>query len=189
MLRRSYADYTRYRPFLRQDFRYRCAYCLTHEFYLGGEAGCTIDHYRPQSGPFARPDLISVYENLYWCCHECNQNKGATWPTSEELLAGRRFLDPCRSEDDHDLHWTVVSDGTLSPRTPAGTYTIEQLLLWRDQLVYLRKVQQEWQQERDSLLELREQYVLPPESLRRLESRLAELRQLLEPPVFHRPRR
>lgn len=62
---RVYADYAQYRPLLRLDFRYRCAYCLLHEFYLGGEAGCEIDHHRPQNGPSARPDLINVYENLY----------------------------------------------------------------------------------------------------------------------------
>ena len=44
---RLYRDYTEYRPFLRQDFHYRCAYCLTHEYFVGGEAGCTIDHHRP----------------------------------------------------------------------------------------------------------------------------------------------
>lgn len=100
-----FADYTRYRRLLRFDFHYRCAYCLTHEFFLGGEAGCEIDHYRPQRGAYARPDLVNVYENLYWSCRECNQNKGDTWPTPEEVAAGHRFLDPCAAHDDHNLHW------------------------------------------------------------------------------------
>jgi 5-methylcytosine-specific restriction endonuclease McrA len=115
-----YADYTRFRPLLRQDFRFRCAYCLTHEFYVGGEAGCEIDHHRPQNGPFARPDLVNVYENLFWCCRECNQNKGDAWPTPDEYAAGRRFLDLCRPEDDHDLHWQTHPDGVLEALSPTG---------------------------------------------------------------------
>ncbi|MGC4043643.1 MAG: hypothetical protein QM758_07535 [Armatimonas sp.] len=189
MLTRSFADYTRYRPFLRQDFQYRCAYCLTHEFYLGGEAGCTIDHHRPQHGLFARPDLVNVYENLYWCCHECNQNKGDTWPTPDELAEGRRFLDPCLTEDDHDLHWETMPDGTITPQTPAGDYTIDQLMLWREQLTYLRQRQGDWQRERSSLIELCGQYELSDEALATLNARLAELNRLIEPPVFDRPRR
>jgi hypothetical protein len=31
----SFSDYRQYRdPCLRRDFQYRCAYCLTHEFYF-----------------------------------------------------------------------------------------------------------------------------------------------------------
>src|SRR5436305_46467 len=92
---RQYRDYTLYRPLLRRDFHYRCAYCLTQEFFLGGEANFEIDHHRPRSGPHARPDLESVYENLYWSCAECNQNKGDTWPEEEEYARGLRFIDPC----------------------------------------------------------------------------------------------
>jgi len=110
---RLYRDYTEYRPFLGQDFHYRCAYCLTHEYFLGGEAGCAIDHHRPLRGPCARPDLLAVYTNLYWCCRECNENKGEAWPSSEEYSRGYRFLDPCQLEDDHDLHWHVLPDGSL----------------------------------------------------------------------------
>jgi hypothetical protein len=62
---RRYADYTSYRPLLRQDFKFRCAYCLRHEFFLGGEPGCCIDHHRPVDGPHGRPDLIVEYETLY----------------------------------------------------------------------------------------------------------------------------
>ena len=31
--KRRYQDYTAYRPLLRHDFQFRCAYCLTQEFY------------------------------------------------------------------------------------------------------------------------------------------------------------
>lgn len=42
--------------YLRPDFQFRCAYCLTHEYYfLDGEAG-QIDHHRPLH-PFTRQHL------------------------------------------------------------------------------------------------------------------------------------
>jgi len=129
--KRAYRDYANYRPRLRRDFQYRCAYCLMHEYFLGGEAGCCIDHHRPVKGRFARPDLIADYRNLYWCCPECNENEGDTWPSPEMIAQGKRFLDPCQPEDDHDRHWRTLANGDLEPLTLAGEYTIEQLKLWR----------------------------------------------------------
>ena len=39
--------------YLRPDFQFRCAYCLTHEHYfLDGEAG-EVDHHRPLHPPKA----------------------------------------------------------------------------------------------------------------------------------------
>lgn len=186
---RIYTDYTRYRPQLRRDFHHRCAYCLTHEFYLGGEAGCEIDHHRPQRGPYARPDLISLYENLYWCCQECNQNKGDRWPSPDEAALGRRFLDPCLPHDDHELHWETRPDGTLHALTPVGEYTIEHLLLWREQLVYLRQRLAQWQESYQELCELLETRALPHEQRALLEQRLEDLRERIEPPVFHRAKK
>ncbi|WP_395137785.1 HNH endonuclease [Armatimonas sp.] len=189
VLTRTYTDYTRYRPFLRQDFLYRCAYCLRHEYFLGGEAGCVIDHHRPQGGSYARPDLICVYENLYWCCNECNSIKGDTWPSSAEYTAARRFLDPCQAEDDHDLHYRVELGGSLTSLTTVGSYTIENLILWREQLVYHRANMIRWQQQYEELLRLREQYELTESAHEQTQARLSELASWIEPPVFNRPRR
>ncbi len=54
----------------------RKVFSLTHEYFLGGEAGCCIDHHRPVHGPFARLNLFTDYNNLYWCCRGCNENRG-----------------------------------------------------------------------------------------------------------------
>jgi hypothetical protein len=185
---RRYRAYTRYRSLLRRDFQHRCAYCLTHERYLGGEAGCAIDHHRPQRGLHARPDLEHDYANLYWTCQECNTNKGDTWPDAEEEADGMRFLDPCLPDDDHDLHWRTQPDGSVEAITPAGEYTIEHLKLWRDQLAYHRARAYRWQQERDELVGLLARKKMSPEMRTRLEARLVELNEYLEPPVFDRPR-
>jgi len=75
-------DYTKYRPFVREDFRECCAYCLLHEIIAGGEANFELDHFRPKSRPkFA--GLINDFYNLYYACHVCNQYKGQLWPTTE----------------------------------------------------------------------------------------------------------
>ncbi len=187
--RRVYADYTRYRLLLRVDFRHRCAYCLRHEFFVGGEAGMEIDHHRPQAGASARPDLVSVYENLYWCCGECNQNKGDTWPTPADYDAGRRFLDPCRAEDDHDRHLRAGDDGTLTPLTEIGVYTSEHLLLWRESLAYHRARCLRWQTERQALLDVLATRAVPEAARAAIESRLAELGEWIAPPVFDRATR
>jgi len=129
-----YGDYRSYRPLLRHDFKYRCAYCRCHEYFLGGEAGCSIDHHRPVSSPYGRPDLIAEYENLYWCCRECNENKGAIWPSPNQYAQGFRFRDPCSPDDDHDLHLRILANGMLEPITNTGWFTSNRLKLWRDQL-------------------------------------------------------
>jgi hypothetical protein len=186
-VRRS-RDSTEYRPLLRQDFHYHCAYCLTHEYFVGGEAGCTIDHHHPQRGPHARPDLLAEYTNLSWCCRECNENKGDAWPSPEEYARGYRFLDPCQPEDDHDHHWHVLADGTLDPLTPIGEYTIERLKLWRPQLQHYRAWCQHLATERHQLETLLQTKQLDMERRLGPERRLAEIAVWLTPPVFDRPR-
>lgn len=189
ILTRTYSDYTRYRPFLREDFRFRCAYCLRNEFFVGGEAGCVMDHHRPQGGPYGRPDLVSVYENLYWCCNECNSLKGDTWPSPLQYAAGRRFLDPCQPDGDHELHWRVEEDGTLTPLTDVGEYTIAHLVLDRAGLVYHRRRRIGWEREFAALLETLESWELEPVVQAAVEARLEELRSWIEPPIFDRARR
>jgi len=185
---RLHRDYTEYRALLRQDFRYRCAYCLTHEYFLGGEAGCTIDHYRPIRGPDARPDLNADYSNLYWCCRECNENKGDHWPAPDESARGHRFLDPCQAQDDHEVHWRTLSDGTLEPLTSIGQYTIERLKLWRPQLQHHRAWRYLFALERQQIEILLQTRHVSLERRIQLNTRLAEIDLWLEPPVFDRPR-
>ena len=189
ILTRTYSDYTRYRPFLREDFRFRCAYCLRHEFFVGGEAGCVIDHHRPQHGPFGRPDLISVYENLYWCCVECNSIKSDTWPSPEELAENRRFLDPCQPEDDHNLHWDIEEDGQLRSLTSVGEYTLDKLVLNREGLIYHRQRRLRWEREYAELVNALAKWELEESVRVVVEARLGELASWIEPPVFDRPRR
>lgn len=187
---RIYRDYTLYRPLLRQDFHYRCAYCLTHEYHLGSEANVAIDHHRPRNGAFARPDLEHSYANLYWSCRECNENKADNWPKPQQAVAGFKWLDPCESWGDHDTHWHISPEGEVQWLTPIGEYTVKKLMLHRREWLkrHWRQLY-EWQQMRDDLLDMLDKKEIPAELAERLRTQLASLCEQIETPVIDRPRR
>jgi hypothetical protein len=69
----GYTDYSNYKPWLRDDFTFRCVYCLSPEtWYPSGAAGFSIDHIQPQ---VLRPDLVTAYSNLVYSCIRCNSIK------------------------------------------------------------------------------------------------------------------
>jgi hypothetical protein len=66
----GYDDYGKYKPWLRDEFGFRCVYCLEREsWYPDRSASFSIDHVIPQSRD---PALICVYENLLYACTRCN---------------------------------------------------------------------------------------------------------------------
>ena len=180
-------DYRDYRDlYLRPDFQHRCAYCLTHEhFFLDGDAG-EIDHHRPMHPPpslgkdFSR--LRNVYDNLYWSCAKCNRGKGNCWPTDAQYARGERFLDPCA--EDHDDHWDTHPDGTVTPRTPTGEYTIRHIRLDRPRLTHRRA---QWHQDQQTLARIEEEMErrdIGPEHRQTLRDYLAAVQARVSPPVF-----
>ncbi|HLK60176.1 MAG TPA: HNH endonuclease [Chthonomonadaceae bacterium] len=185
----EYRDHRQYRDLLRQDFQFRCAYCLTQEFFLGGEAGCEIDHHHPLHGPHGRPDLEAIYSNLYWSCAECNSNKGDTWPDEEEYEQGHRFIDPCEAWGDHDNHWRFHPDGRLEALTPEGRYTERNLMLWREFLVDRRRQMFQDQEDAVTIRTMLGRKRLSTHRRAELERHLADILRRLEPPLFDRPRR
>lgn len=116
-------NYKDYRPFLCRDFEFRCAYCLRYEFFFGGGEAAEIDHFRPRH---LFPALLNDYQNLYWSCRKCNAIKGGKWPGAAQVVRGLRFLDP--RADDADDHWQTHADGTLTPLTPTGQYTVRHIM-------------------------------------------------------------
>src|SRR5947207_2182032 len=66
----GYADYTSYKPWLRDEFEFRCVYCLQREMWSRDrDASFSVDHVAPQS---QAPELIGVYDNLVYACLRCN---------------------------------------------------------------------------------------------------------------------
>jgi uncharacterized protein (TIGR02646 family) len=126
-------DYRKYKPFLRKDFQFRCAYCLIHEAHHEGMWSFHVDHFRPKSRrEFKR--LALIYTNLYYACNKCNTFKGDVWPTAKERKAGYRFIDPCE-EDPYGKHIEVHEpDGSVRTHSRAGKYMAVHVRLDRGQL-------------------------------------------------------
>ena len=137
----KFTDYRKYKPFLRIDFEYRCAYCGITEYRWGSERNFAVEHFRPKS---RFKHLAAVYSNLYYACNRCNDFKGNTWPTAVEVKLGRAWADPCLCDVYVD-HLRELPDGRLQPLTPVGEYTAEHLLL------NLRPYLVVWRRERSQL--------------------------------------
>src|SRR5580698_9309861 len=129
-----YSDYTRYRPWLRLDFRQRCAYCEQTESYLRGDQFFEIDHYKPKRFK----ELLADYQNLYYSCQTCNRYKSDTWPSDNQLSDGFRFSDPC-GEDMYVEHFRETADGVLEAITNCGRFTGDHIRLYRPELVKWRQ--------------------------------------------------
>lgn len=103
--------WTKYRPCLRWDFGFTCAFCLLHEADLyGGQpgeglGGTTVEHAIPRSvAPLRQND----YTNCLYACRYCNRSRSAH-PVRRE---GARLLDP--THDAWGEHF-VAADDHLRP--------------------------------------------------------------------------
>jgi hypothetical protein len=58
---RGYTNYRAYKPWLRDEFTFRCVYCLSRErWYPNGHEGFAVDHLIPRS---AAPDEACPFAN------------------------------------------------------------------------------------------------------------------------------
>lgn len=171
--------------YLHPDFRYRCAYCPTHEFYFLQGDGGEIDHHRPVKAPehdFSR--LRNEYGNLYWTCGQCNLEKGNRWPSDVEYADGFRFLAPC--VEDHDDHWEANADATVTAKSDTGRYTIRYIRLNRERLKALRRLLSTYQSKAAAIEAELSRRDLGTEQRTALLAHLSDIRLLIEPPVFER---
>lgn len=131
---RKYKEYNSYRPFLRKDFKYRCAYCTVHEGEHYGNFH--IDHFKPKK---RFSNLKTEYSNLYYSCDICNDYKLNTWPdTDNPDVYDFRFIDPC---NDNPNEYLTISNYIIEPynNSKPAIYTITHLRLNRSGLIDLRK--------------------------------------------------
>ena len=65
----GYLDYADFKPWLRDEFQFRCVYCLCRErWFPDGNEAFSIDHLQPKS---VASTLVCNYDNLvYACCHD-----------------------------------------------------------------------------------------------------------------------
>jgi hypothetical protein len=65
----GYARYDSYREWLRDEFSFRCVYCLNREQWVIAKGAFAIDHFVPTS---IHPGQHTVYDNLLYSCVACN---------------------------------------------------------------------------------------------------------------------
>jgi hypothetical protein len=70
---RGYAGYESYRDWLRDEFSFRCVYCLNREQWVIAKGAFAIDHFVPTS---VSPGLLTDYDNLLYACVACNLTRG-----------------------------------------------------------------------------------------------------------------
>lgn len=68
----GYRDYESYRDWLRDEFLFRCVYCLDREQWNGREVGFHIEHFIPVAQDESRQ---LDYDNLLYACASCNTAK------------------------------------------------------------------------------------------------------------------
>lgn len=69
---RGYKRYGQYRPWLRDEFCFRCVYCMKRETWNEQRKEWHLDHFIPQAEEKA---LRNDYDNLVYSCPSCNMTK------------------------------------------------------------------------------------------------------------------
>lgn len=123
----GHQTYTAYKPWLRDEFQFRCVYCLTRELWSAdGQNRFSIDHVKPKS---IHADLTCDYDNLVYACGRCN--------TLKSTKMG--LPDPC--ETSLHEHLKLLSTGKFVGLTPEGTRLVEYLMLNSELRVADRQLQ------------------------------------------------
>ena len=112
----GYRDYTSFKDWLRDEFKFRCVYCLSRERWSEwGDIGFGVDHILPKSRKEYKR-FECVYTNLLYACNRCNQIKGTA------ILS-----DPC--EEAFSKHMRVESSGEVQWLTTEGQKIVRKLCL------------------------------------------------------------
>lgn len=130
---RQFKQYRTYKRYLQTEFSRVCVYCRQPDS-SAPNLNFGVDHYRPKSiARFA--NLVCDYENLYYCCSNCNSRKNNDWPLDEK--AGPYVVNPCDHEMAAHLRFNSKT-GQVETRTPYGKHTEELLQLNDDAVVQYR---------------------------------------------------
>ncbi len=108
---RGYASYKSYKPWLRDEFDFRCVYCLCRERWEpNGQDVFSVEHIQPQA---TSPELATDYDNLIYACLVCN-----AYRRDEPLL-----LNP--DTEAVATHLQILRNGTAEASTIAGEQLID----------------------------------------------------------------
>jgi hypothetical protein len=122
---RGYRDYRSFKPWLRDEFHFRCVYCLCRErWFPDGDNSFSVDHLYPQRNVMQR---IADYNNLVYACCQCNAAKRDI----------DDVIDPCK--ESFALHLEISDNGSIQGLTPEGWEMIKICRLDRSKLTAFRQ--------------------------------------------------
>ena len=116
----GYRDYESYRDWLRDEFTFRCVYCLHREQWYGRPGTFHIEHFLPVA---VHPQGECDYSNLLYACTACNEAKG-------DALG---VPDPCKVALADCLR--IQPDGRFEPLNHDGRSLVLRLRLNRQTMV------------------------------------------------------
>jgi hypothetical protein len=112
----GYTRYQRYKPWLRDEFEFRCVYCLTREKWSDwGDFTFGVEHILAKSRK-EHAHLECEYTNVVYACNRCNQLKGT-----------ETFIDPCSELFGEHLY--VDLNGEFKWLTAEGEKIVRKLRL------------------------------------------------------------
>lgn len=119
----GYTTYQAFKDWLRDEFDFRCVYCLQRETWSRtGAALFSVDHIFPQG--FDPHSLhVCEYSNLVYACNQCNSCR------QNEFV-----LDPTREGIGEHLR-VNLEDGTVTGLTWSGRFMIELMHLNAEKVV------------------------------------------------------
>ena len=133
----GYADYGSYRDWLRDDYLFRCCYCLVREQWYAGSAVFHIDHIQSQR---SKPGLSTDYANLAYSCAVCNlAKKGKCIPDPSCLTSKTVRINEDGSYCGETTDAALLIDALLLNRKSAKDYRLRiralsnKLRRWPDQ--------------------------------------------------------
>jgi len=106
----GYAQYPYYKPWLRDEFTFRCVYCLEREVWYPDRANSF--HVEHILAKVSNPGSITAYPNLAYSCGRCNTFKGID-----------PLLNP--TTDSFGDHLKVNDDGSVIGLTNEGKVLIK----------------------------------------------------------------
>lgn len=121
----GYLDYTSYKPWLRDEHDFKCVYCLEREAWAASPSCFGVDHMRSQHDA---PDERTSYDNLCYCCNDCNRNKG---PKS---IPQRLIDEPLNN------HLRINEDGSVAALTNEGRWLQDCVFLNHPEVVKRRQL-------------------------------------------------
>lgn len=125
-------NYRDYKPYLRDEFVFRCVYCRGRELWMYRQRNAGVEHWKAKS---THPEGRTDYSNLLYVCNGCNTDRGTkplkeTWHPEKHPWA--EHLGVSQSTNERNF-------GRVKGRTRRGVAIRMALCLNHDELIESRR--------------------------------------------------